>query len=136
VPELGTDPRYATNSARIGNRVELIERLASILKTRSRDEWLRDLEAAGVPCGPINDISQVFEDPQVKVRELRRDIAHPLGVMVPTTASPLRLSETPVRYRMAPPLLGEHTYEVLRDLLQMDDAKIARVRAAADTAAK
>ncbi|MEH2566127.1 CaiB/BaiF CoA transferase family protein [Bradyrhizobium sp. AZCC 2289] len=136
VPELGADPRYATNSARIGNRVELIERLTLIMKTRSRDEWLRDLEAAGVPCGPINDISQVFEDPQVKVRGLRRDIAHPLGVMAPTTASPLRLSETPVRYRMAPPLLGEHTYEVLRDLLQMDDVEIERVRASADAPAK
>jgi crotonobetainyl-CoA:carnitine CoA-transferase CaiB-like acyl-CoA transferase len=128
-PELGADARYATNSMRVRNRVELIERLTAIMRTSTRDEWLARLEAVGVPCGPINDIAQVFDNPQVKARGLRREMPHPLSPRASVTASPLRFSETPVQYRMAPPMLGQHTEEVLRDVLGMDDAAIASLAA-------
>ncbi|GAA5235441.1 CoA transferase [Verticiella sediminum] len=128
-PELGTDPRYATNRGRITNRDALIPVLEEIMKTGKRDEWLARLEAAGVPCGPINTIDQVFEDPQVKHREIWRTLPHPTGGTAPTTASPIRLSETPVEYRNAPPLLGQHTEEVLREVLGWDAERIERLLA-------
>ena len=87
------------------------------------------LEAAGVPNGPINDVAQVFEEPQVKARGIRVDMDHPVAGKLPTVASPMRFSATPVEYRLAPPLLGEHTDEVLKGLLGKSDAEIAALRA-------
>jgi crotonobetainyl-CoA:carnitine CoA-transferase CaiB-like acyl-CoA transferase len=87
------------------------------------------LEAAGVPNGPINDIAQVFEEPQVKARGVRIELPHSSGAMLPMVASPMRFSETPLEYRRAPPLLGEHTDEVLRGLLGKSAAQIAALRA-------
>jgi crotonobetainyl-CoA:carnitine CoA-transferase CaiB-like acyl-CoA transferase len=119
---LGQDPRYATNSQRVRNRDPLIAELSEIMRGGRRDDWLARLEAAGVPCGPINDISQTFSHPQVLARGLRQGIPHPLGMEMPVTASPLRFSDSPVTYRRAPPLLGEHTEEVLREVLGISGA--------------
>ncbi|MDH1574906.1 CaiB/BaiF CoA-transferase family protein, partial [Pseudomonas sp. GD03746] len=114
------DPRFATNKLRVANRSQLIPliRQATVFKTTA--EWVSQLEAAGVPCGPINDLAQMFQDPQVLARGLAVSMPHALGGSVPQVASPIRLSETPVEYRRAPPLLGEHTEEVLGDVLGLD----------------
>ena len=126
-PELAEEQRFATNSQRIVHRAELIPIVAGILRTRSKREWLEALEAAGVPCGPINNMQEVFDDPQVKHRKLRVDMPHPSGGSAPVVASPMRLSETPVEYRMAPPLLGQHNDEVYRGLLGKSEAELARL---------
>ncbi len=118
-PELASDPRYATMPGRITNRSTLIPLLREIFSQRPSRRWLAQLEAAGVPCGPINDYKEVFEDPQVRHRGLKIEIPHAAGVPCPTVASPMRFSETPVEYKLPPPLLGEHTREVLGDLLGM-----------------
>ena len=129
-PELARDPRFATNGKRVENRAELTRLLAAVFRKRTKREWLELLEAAGVPNGPINDVAQVFEEPQVKVRRVRIELEHSAGALLPLVASPMRFSETPLEYRLAPPLLGEHTEEVLRGLLGKSDAEIARLRAA------
>ncbi len=128
VPELGDDPRFATNRLRVNNRVELIGILTDIMREGRRDDWIAKLEAVGVPCGPINDIAQAFAHPQAQARQLRRDMPHPAGGVAPVTASPLRFSGSPVVYRRAPPLLGEHTEEVLRDVLGKSADAIAAFR--------
>ena len=127
---LADDPRFSTNKARVAHRAELIPliRQATVFKTTS--EWVTALEKAGVPCGPINDLQQMFADPQVLARGLRIDLPHPLAGSVPQVASPIRLSETPVQYRNAPPLLGEHTEQVLRQWLGMSAEQIAALRQA------
>jgi crotonobetainyl-CoA:carnitine CoA-transferase CaiB-like acyl-CoA transferase len=127
---LADDPRFSSNKARVAHRAELIPliRQATVFKTTS--EWLTALEKAGVPCGPINDLEQMFADPQVLARGLRIDLPHPLGGSVPQVASPIRLSETPVQYRHAPPLLGEHTEQVLQQWLGMGAEQIAALRQA------
>ncbi|MFY0475251.1 CaiB/BaiF CoA transferase family protein [Achromobacter marplatensis] len=130
VPELGDDPRFATNRLRVTNREVLIGILTEIMLKGRRDDWIAKLEAVGVPCGPINDIAQAFAHPQAQARQLRRDLPHPAGGMAPVTASPLRFSASPVVYRRAPPLLGEHTEEVLRDVLGKSDRAIAAFKAA------
>jgi len=116
-PQWADDPRFATNKLRVANRAELIPliRQATVFKTTA--EWVSQLEAAGVPCGPINDLAQMFQDPQVLARGLAVSMPHALAGAVPQVASPIRLSETPVEYRRAPPLLGEHTEAVLGDVL-------------------
>jgi crotonobetainyl-CoA:carnitine CoA-transferase CaiB-like acyl-CoA transferase len=126
-PELAADSRYATMPGRIRNRAELIPLLREIMKTRASKDWLERLEAAGVPCGPINDYREVFEDPQVGHRGLKVEIPHSSGVACPTVASPMRFSETPVEYKLPPPLLGEHTREVLGDLLGMRAEELDRL---------
>jgi glutaryl-CoA transferase len=126
-PELAEEKRFATNSQRIVHRAELIPIVAGIMRTRAKGEWLEALEAAGVPCGPINNMKEVFDDPQVKHRKLRVDIPHPSGGSAPVVASPMRLSETPVEYRLAPPLLGQHNNEVYRGLLGKSEAEMARL---------
>jgi len=130
VPELGDDPRFATNRLRVTNREVLIAILTEIMLQGRRDDWIAKLEAVGVPCGPINDIAQAFAHPQAQARQLRRDLPHPAGGMAPVTASPLRFSASPVVYRRAPPLLGEHTEEVLRDVLGKSADAIAAFKAA------
>jgi crotonobetainyl-CoA:carnitine CoA-transferase CaiB-like acyl-CoA transferase len=128
-PELASDPRFATNGKRVENRAELTRLLAAVFRKRTKREWLELLEAAGVPNGPINDVAQVFEEPQVKARGVRIDLQHSAGAKLPLVASPMRFSATPLEYRLAPPLLGEHTDEILRGLLGKTDAEIARLRA-------
>ncbi len=123
-----TDPRFLTNKLRVANRGELIPliRQATVFKTTA--QWVDELEAAGVPCGPVNDLAQVFADPQVLARGLAIELPHALGGRVAQVASPIRLSETPVEYRRAPPLLGEHTSEVLQALLGMSDGEVAALK--------
>ncbi|MBV1805981.1 CaiB/BaiF CoA transferase family protein [Pseudomonas viridiflava] len=125
-----TDPRFLTNKLRVANRGELIPliRQATVFKTTA--QWVDELEAAGVPCGPVNDLAQVFADPQVLARGLALELPHALGGQVAQVASPIRLSETPVEYRRAPPLLGEHTSQVLQDLLGMSGDEVVALREA------
>ncbi|EKN47152.1 MULTISPECIES: CaiB/BaiF CoA transferase family protein [Pseudomonas syringae group] len=125
-----TDPRFLTNKLRVANRSELIPliRQATVFKTTA--QWVDELEAAGVPCGPVNDLAQVFDDPQVLARGLAIELPHALGGRVAQVASPIRLSETPVEYRRAPPLLGEHTAQVLQTLLGMSGDEVAALKEA------
>src|SRR6195256_6044284 len=116
-PELADDSRYATMPGRITNRARLIPLLQGILRERPSARWLTELEAGNVPCGPINNYGEVFEDPQVRHRGLKIEIPPPSGVPRPTVASPMRFSGTPVEYKLPPPRLGEHTREVLGSLL-------------------
>jgi crotonobetainyl-CoA:carnitine CoA-transferase CaiB-like acyl-CoA transferase len=127
---LADDPRFASNKARVAHRSELIPllRQATVFKTTA--EWVTLLETAGVPCGPINDLAQVFADPHVQARGLRLDLPNSLGSTTPQVASPLRLSETPVTYRNAPPLLGEHTEQVLSRCLNLSAEQINALREA------
>ena len=127
-PQWADDPRFVTNKQRVANRAELIPliRQATVFKTTA--EWVSQLEAAGVPCGPINDLAQMFQDPQVLARGLAVNIPHPLAGSVPQVASPIRLSETPVEYRRAPPLLGEHTEVVLEEVLGLEAGEVQRLR--------
>jgi len=129
-PELANDPRFATNGKRVENRAELTRLLAAVFRKRTKREWLELLEAAGVPNGPINDVAQVFEEPQVEARGVRIELQHSAGATLSLVASPMRFSATPLEYRLAPPVLGEHTDEVLHRLLGKSDAEIARLRAA------
>jgi glutaryl-CoA transferase len=115
-PELAADERYATNAARVAHNPELTRIIADILATDDMAAWSEKLAAAGVPSGPINPIPTVFEDPQVKHREMLVELPHPAAGTVPQVASPLRFAEAPIAYRRAPPLLGEHTQEVLDEL--------------------
>ena len=125
--DLAIDPRFRTNADRVRHRDALVPLLASRIKTRSRKAWLAELEAAQVPCGPINDLAEVFADPQVKARGMTVGLKHPFCDNVQLVASPIRLSATPVTYRRAPPLLGQHTFEVLREF-GVDEAEIERMR--------
>jgi crotonobetainyl-CoA:carnitine CoA-transferase CaiB-like acyl-CoA transferase len=127
--ELASDARFATNGKRVENRAELTRLLQEVFAKRKTSEWVELLEGAGVPNGPINNIAQVYAEPQVKARGVRVDLTNASGVKVPLVASPMRFSETPVEYRLAPPALGQHTEEVLRNLGK-SDAEIAQLRAA------
>ena len=124
MPELASDPRFATNPQRVQNREALVPVLTARMAEGARDMWLAELEAAGVPAGPINTLDQVYEDPQVLARGMRRDLPHPAAGSVPIAASPLKLSGSPVQYRHAPPLLGQHTRQVLAERLGLSDADI------------
>ena len=128
-PELAGDARFATNGKRVENRVALTRLLQEIFARRPTREWLELLEAAGVPNGPINDVAQVFEEPQVRARGVRVELEHPVAGKLPTVASPMRFSGTPVEHKLAPPLLGEHTEEILRERLGRSAAQIAALRA-------
>jgi crotonobetainyl-CoA:carnitine CoA-transferase CaiB-like acyl-CoA transferase len=127
---LVSDSRFASNGKRVENRAELTRLLGDVFRQRTTAEWVDVLEKAGVPNGPINDIAQVYAEPQVKARRIRVDMDHPVAGSVPTVASPMRFSETPVEYRHAPPTLGQHTDEVLKGLLEMGDAELERLRVA------
>lgn len=125
---LAEDPRFSSNGKRVENRVELTRLLSEVFAARNTREWVRVLEDAGVPNGPINDIAQVFEEPQVKARGIRVELDHPVAGKLPTVASPMRFSATPVEYRGAPPVLGQHTDHVLKDILGKSEADIAALR--------
>lgn len=128
--EWADDPRFSTNKARVAHRAELIPMIRQVTVFKTTAEWVSALEAVGVPCGPINDLAAVFADPQVQARGLRVELEHPLAGVVPQVASPLRLSETPVEYRMPPPLLGEHTQEVLQSVLGLAAEQVEALRKA------
>lgn len=129
-PELATDPRFATNGKRVENRDELKRLLDAIFARRTKKEWGGLLDDAGVPNGPINDIAQVYEEPQVQARGVRIEAEHPVAGRLPMVASPMRFSGTPLEHKVAPPVLGQHTEEVLSKVLGMSAEAIARLRAA------
>ncbi|NBV00886.1 MAG: CoA transferase [Burkholderiaceae bacterium] len=126
---LADDPRFASNPERVTHRELLVPLLQSMVAQKTKQEWISLLEAAGVPCGPINNFQEVFENEQVQARGLKMTLTHPLAGQVPLVRSPMRLSKTPVVEKSAPPLLGEHTREILQKDLGMDDAKIAHLEA-------
>ncbi|EJO95104.1 L-carnitine dehydratase/bile acid-inducible protein F [Ectopseudomonas mendocina DLHK] len=130
LPALADDPRFSTNKARVAHRAELIPLLRQATVFKTTTQWIELLEKAGVPCGPINDLQQVFVDPQVQARGLRIDLPNAMGSTTPQVASPLRLSATPVAYRSAPPLLGQHTEALLQRLLGMSETQVAELREA------
>jgi crotonobetainyl-CoA:carnitine CoA-transferase CaiB-like acyl-CoA transferase len=127
-PALADDARFVTNGKRVANRAELTRILSEIMVTRSMREWLDALEAAGVPCGPINTLEQVFAEPQALARGLKMEMAHPTAGKVSLVRSPMRFSETPVQHEVPPPTLGQHTDEVLKGLLKKNPSEIARLR--------
>ncbi|SDS43958.1 Crotonobetainyl-CoA:carnitine CoA-transferase CaiB [Halopseudomonas sabulinigri] len=116
-PEWASDARFASNAQRVAHRAELIPLIRQATVFRTTAEWIAALEQAGVPCGPINDLAQVFADAQIQARGVQISLPHALSGEVALVANPIRLSRTPVEYRSAPPLLGEHSAEVLRDWL-------------------
>lgn len=128
-PEWATDERFATNPMRAKNRQVLIPLIAEVLLTRGVRAWYDAFEAAGVPAGPINGFAEVFADPQIVHRQMRFDLPHAAAGRVPQVANPVKFSATPVQYHRAPPVLGEHTEEVLRERLACDDQRIAQLRA-------
>lgn len=123
-PQLASDSRFITNSQRVRNREQLVPILTQVMQTRSRDSWLELLSSVNVPAGPINTLDQVYEDPQVQARQMKISLAHPTAGQVDLVANPLRLSASPVHYQTAPPLLGEHTEQVLTELLALDQDQI------------
>jgi formyl-CoA transferase len=128
-PELATDSRFATNPVRVQHRDELIAVLQAIFSTQEIAYWLREITAAGIPCGPVQAIDHVFADPQVLARDMVWTVPHPTAGEVRLTGSPLKLSETPVACQTHPPLLGEHTDEVLTSLLRYSGAEVTQLRA-------
>jgi formyl-CoA transferase len=127
--DLASDPRFRTMPDRIRNREALIPIIQGIMKTRANHDWIERLEAANVPCGPINSYKEVFEDPQVRHRGLKVEMPHPLAGSIAGVASPMRLSETPVTYDAPPPLLGQHTREVLASVLGLSGGELDRLAA-------
>jgi crotonobetainyl-CoA:carnitine CoA-transferase CaiB-like acyl-CoA transferase len=125
-----SDSRFRKNHDRVRNRETLIPLLQAVLRRRSVAEWVALLEAQGVPVGAINDLSQVFAHPQVRARGMQIELPHPLSGVVPQVANPIKFSRTPAQYSAAPPMLGQHTLEVLRERLQMSEEEVARLRAA------
>ena len=131
VPQLAADERYTTNAARVRNRDALLPLLEPVVAEHPSRHWLEGLEACNVSCGPINNLEQVFNDPQVKARGMRLKMAHPATGDAPVEliASPIRMSATPPSYRHAPPMLGQHTDEVLKELLDLDDDALTALHA-------
>ena len=128
-PELALDPRFATNPSRVQHRDVLVPLLAEMVGTRTRAEWIAALEAVGVPCGPINDVGEVFANEQVQARGMAVELPHPSAGKVKLVRSPMKMSATPATSDKAPPLLGQHTEEVLRDVLGRSGDEIAALRA-------
>ena len=128
LPELKDDARFATNGDRVANRPALVEVLGEAFAARDADEWLAALREAGLPCGPINAVPDVFEHPQAKVRDLALEAEHPTAGSVRLTGFPYKLSQTPADVRRSPPLLGQHTQEVLTELLGYSAEEVAGLR--------
>jgi len=118
------DPRFRTNSARVTYRSELIPLMRQVTRKRTTSDWIALLENEGVPCGPINTIADVFADPHVQARGMRIEMSHPVAGEIPLVGSPIRLSDTPVQYRTAPPQLGQDTRQVLSEVLGLSQEAI------------
>jgi crotonobetainyl-CoA:carnitine CoA-transferase CaiB-like acyl-CoA transferase len=129
-PELAKDPRFLTNADRVRNRREIYELLPAVTRRKKQAEWIDGLAKLGVPCSPVNNVDQVFEDPQVQQREMKITMEHPLSASgtVDLIGNPIKFSETPVDYRLPPPFCGQHTQDVLGELLQMSKAEIEALR--------
>lgn len=132
VPDLAADPRFVTNEKRVVNRKAIYEILPDVTRRKTTDAWVTGLSKLGVPCGPVNTVEQAFADPQLQSRGMRISVPHPLAGegTVDLIGNPIKYSATPVEYRMAPPFLGQHTDEVLKQMLDLPAAEIARLRAA------
>jgi crotonobetainyl-CoA:carnitine CoA-transferase CaiB-like acyl-CoA transferase len=128
-PDMGTDARFATIAARNAHRTELLPVIAEWVRARTTAEWIELLERIQVPGGPINTIDRVFSDPQVLARGMRLDLPHPKAGSLPSIGNPIRFSETPIEYGHASPILGQHTDEVLAELLNLGAEDLARLRA-------
>jgi len=129
-PDWARDARFVRNVDRVRNRDALVPLVAASIATRPQREWLAALEEVGVPCGPINKLDAVFADPQLLARGMKLDLPHPLAGTVPQVNVPVRMSETPLAPERAPPLLAQHTLQVLRERLALDDATVARLASA------
>jgi len=129
VPEWADDPRYGSNDRRVSCRLELVREIEARLQARSRDEWVGRFAAAGLPAGPINDLRQVFDDPQVRHRQMAVEVEHPTAGRVRLPGIPVKFDGTPGRVQGPPPNLGEHTDQVLRETLGFSSAAIAELRA-------
>ena len=127
-PDLASEPRFVKNADRVRHRAELVPLLEAVMKTRPKADWLSALEAAKVPCGAINSLDEVFADPQVQARGMVTHWQHPLRADLPLVSSPIKLERTPVRTDRPPPMLGQHTDEVLGELLGVDAARLATLR--------
>jgi crotonobetainyl-CoA:carnitine CoA-transferase CaiB-like acyl-CoA transferase len=126
--EMFDDERFASNGARVAHREEVVSLLTPIFAGRTSAQWTALLEGVNVPCGPINRVDQVFADPQTIARNMTITMTHAAAGPIDLVASPLRLAKTPPEYRSAPPLLGEHTDAVLRDILGLNEAELAALR--------
>ncbi|SIO71161.1 Crotonobetainyl-CoA:carnitine CoA-transferase CaiB [Burkholderia sp. GAS332] len=128
-PQWATNGRFATNSQRVEHRSDLVALIRDVTVGRTTDFWVQAMEAVGVPCGPINSLDRVFADPQVQSRNMRIEMEHPHSDQLPLVGNPIRMSESPVQYRHAPPTLGQHTRQVLTDWLKMTDAELDEIGA-------
>jgi formyl-CoA transferase len=127
-PQVAADERYATNQGRVAHRADVVSLVQEMLRGKSTADWLTTLRHANVPCGPINDLAQVFAEPQVRHRGLRIDLPHPTAGTVPGVRNPAVFSRSALEYRRAPPELGADTDEVLRTRLGLDTDRIAELR--------
>jgi len=126
--DLVEDDRFMTNSGRVQNRIELIPILQERFQLRTSREWLNLIQTAGIPCGPVNTIDEIFRDPQILARKMVQEIPHPTAGMIKTVGSPLNLSRTPVKINYAPPLLGQDTDDVLSQYLSLSCEDIQQLR--------
>lgn len=126
--EWAEDERFATNAARVENRDDLIESLAELFTQRDIADWLSELETIGIPSAPINTIDRVFEDPQVQARKMRIEVPHPTAGSVSLVGSPLKIPTAPPQVRLPPPLLGQHTGEILQEVLGYDQETVQSLR--------
>lgn len=127
-PEIAGDERYAKNANRVRHRDALLPLLQQRLVTRSVAQWVEVLQPEGVPCGPVNSLAQTFANPQVIHRQMRVDLPHPLAGSVPSVANPIKFSGTPIQYGDAPPTLGQHSDQVLKEYVGLSDAEIEALR--------
>ncbi len=127
-PQLADDPLFLTNPDRVKHRKQLVPLLEAMTSKKTKGEWIALLEQANVPCGPINNFKEVFENEQVIARKVQINVPHPTVGTMKLVASPMRLSKTPTEVRMAPPTLGQHTNEVLQEHLHLDEQTIAKLR--------
>ncbi len=130
-PEWAEDDRFKTNPARVRNRVEIYRLIYEVTSQKTQAYWIEGLTELDVPCGPVNNMKQVFEDPQVLARGMKVTMPHPLSGKgtIDVIGSPIKLSETPVDYRLPPPVCGQHTDEILREMLHLTDDDLAALRA-------
>ena len=126
--DLAKDPRFATNGQRVAHRADMDAALIPIFKQRTTAEWVAALDKGGVPCGPINNLKDVFENEQIQARGMRIELPHTTAGKVPVIRSPMRFSGTPIEHTVGPPVLGEHTDEVLRSLLGKSEAEVGRLK--------
>jgi formyl-CoA transferase len=128
IPQLVSDSRFVNNTKRIENRDACSAAIAPAMKSKTTAEWIAVLEPLGVPCGPIHRLDEVFANPQIRARQMQVDVPHPLSGTVPLVANPIKFSRTPLRYDVPPPMLGEHTDQVLQQVLGKSPDEVSELR--------